>query len=112
MFNFLITLKEKNTGVLLIHMKVDLRLYLIHFITQNLIDHKLFLCIKVYINYLDLGREDFEHLHKKNSCPDYNKNSEFILKKTILMVPNLKSLTPRCNKVIFFYKGYSIKLFK
>jgi len=44
------------------------------------------------------GREDFEHLNKKHSCPDYNKNYDAILKNTILMVPELKKTTPRLNK--------------
>jgi hypothetical protein len=42
-----------------------------------------------------LGREDFEHLNKKNSCPDYDKNYDVILKKTILMVPHLTLTTGR-----------------
>jgi hypothetical protein len=44
---------------------------------------------------LDLGREDFDHLIKKNSCPDYDKNYDLILKKTVLMVPHLKMTTAR-----------------
>lgn len=53
---------------------------------------------------LGYGREDFEHLYKKNSCPDYNKNYDLILKKTILMVPDLKETTPRNFKVKLFLR--------
>jgi len=37
-----------------------------------------------------LRRENFDHLNKINSCPDYDKNYDIILRKTVLMVPQLK----------------------
>ncbi len=50
-----------------------------------------------------MGREDFEHLNKKNSCPDYDKNYDLILKKTVLMVPHLKLTSSRISKALLKY---------